>query len=237
MSKPALSASQQRECEGLAQVVAPELAAGPLYVTNLPANYPDVGDTMAFTTRGAFDFALRRHLIDKGRWRGPGTVIAFCQPMSRDEALGLVLHEVSHAVPFVDPPLDFDPSPAIELAQRQLVEGLLVQPVGASPAMPLWYAEHGLQFVRRCLHVHHRAWQAGFEVGLPMIGFAGEGYDLSLAWRYLRAIGDEPERMAATSFRVIDATPAPTEFSDLFQSDIRDWCERTGRELTHVYAA
>lgn len=237
MSQAQLSADLLDECRALALRLAPELAAAPLYVTDLPADYPDAGDTLAFANRNGFDFAIRRHLLDQSRWAGPGTVIAFCQPMTDHEALGLLLHEAAHVVPFQAPPADFEPSEEFQAAQRLLVARKLIEPTGDVPTMPTWYAAHGLKFVRRCLHLHARAWSLGHEIGLPAIHFAGPEYDMAAPWRYRRTLGDEPQRMATATFSEIDSTPMPKAFRDLFHSDFQDWCDRTGKEPSHVHAA
>ena len=237
MSQAQPSADVLAECRNMALTVAPELTAAPLYPTNLPSGYPDCGDTLAFTVTRGIDFAIRRHLIDEGRWQGPGTIIAFCQPMSRDESLGLLLHEVAHAVPYKSPSADVEPTAETQSLQRQFVANRLLHPVGDLPTMPAWYSSHGLAFVRRCLHLHFRAWRSGVEIGLPMISFAGSDYDLSPPWKYRRALGDEPQRMMLASFREIDATPAPAEFRSLFHSDIHDWFKHTEQEEPHVNAA
>jgi hypothetical protein len=156
--------------------------------------------------------------------------------MNRDDALGLLLHEVSHN-PFTTPPADVEPTPGLLAVQRQFIANRLAQPVGDLPTMPAWYKSHGLRFVRRCVHAHARAWRAGYEVGLPAIAFAGPHYDLSPPWRYRRELGDEPQRMANASFTEIDATPMPPAFRALFHSDLQDWCDRTGKEPSHVHAA
>lgn len=179
-------------CEALSVLTAPEMKRGPLYFTGLPADYPSPGPNVsAFTSIGAMDFTIRDMLIAEGRWTGPGSMITFCQPMSLENALGIALHEVAHLLPFkASPVIDFEPTPNIKTKQREMVAASLNGPIGKSPTLPAWYEHHGLAFIRRCVHLHHRAWQHGQEVGLPEIQFAGAHYDLSPAWRYMRALGD-----------------------------------------------
>jgi hypothetical protein len=86
-----------------------------------------------------------------------------------------------------------------------------------------WYELHGWQFIRVCLHLHFRAWQAGFEIGLPEIHVAGHDYDLSPAWDYKHELRDEPRRMYGEMFATICDTTPPAGFHKLFADDFRAW--------------
>jgi hypothetical protein len=227
MSEALLSAALLRECERLALIVAPELAAAPLYAANLPPNFPATGQVAAFITRGAPNFILRDALIAEGRWHGPGTVVTFCAPMARHNALGLMLHEIAHVLPFTEPPADYEPSPMLRKLQRELIELQLNRPANDSPDMPAWYNRHGIKFHRVALHLHARAWQAGYEIGLPEIQIFGEQYDLSAAWKYMHALRDECERMQTPTFAQIAAEQPPAEFLELWRADFREWNKRT----------
>jgi hypothetical protein len=43
--------------------------------------------------------------------------------------------------------------------------------------------------------------------------------------------------MATATFGEIDSMPMPKALRDLFHSDFQDWCDRTGKEPSHVDAA
>jgi hypothetical protein len=221
-----------RECRAKLLIVAPEFGQAPLYVANLPVDHPETGDAQAFTTRGAPNLFVRDQLIAEGLWQGCGTTITFCKPLSHYEALGITLHEAAHNLPLEEPRPDVEPTAADKARQGQLIATLLQRPVGTLATMPAWYEHHGLRFIRRCLHLHRRAWLAGFEIGLPEICFAGHHYDLSPAWKYMHALGDEPRRMRSATFAEIEVEPMSAQFRELFHADYAQWCERPQSEPT-----
>jgi hypothetical protein len=222
MNRAPLTGELLAACEALALRVAPELAQRPLYAINTPIGFPSVGDTVAFTS-GACNFMFRDALIAEGRWRGPGTAVAFCKAMEREVALGMMLHEIAHCLPFVDPPMDCATVPTMRIVQMELAASQLARPLGDSLDKPRWYKGHGFAFIRNCVHLHFRAWQLGFEIALPSLEFADSQYDLSPPWRYMRACGDEPRRMQAATFADIVAQNPPAEFRQLWLADFKAW--------------
>jgi hypothetical protein len=215
-----LTPAQLVDCERIALQLAPELFAAPLYVLNVPDGDPALSTRVKAYAADTGLFALQDSLRDAGRWRGHGPVIAFCD-VEPHEVLPLLIHELAHCVPF-DPVRNIrEPTPELRAFQRATVEVWLA---GAQVFTPPWQrGDHGLQFVRRCIHLHHRAWQLGIEVGAGDVHFAGEQYGLSEHWRYRRALGDEPRRMACESFAGIESAEPPDEFVQLWRDDLADW--------------
>ncbi len=219
------------ECETLALQLAPELGASPLYFVNVPLGHPRQETCAAFTSRGAINFSIRHELIAAGRYRGPGPMIAFCDnTMWRTATLAVALHEVSHNLPYQQPQADFEPSEALRNLQRICIENQIAD--DSKRLIRPWNGDHDLGFIRRCLHLHWRAWQIGYEIGAGDMYFAGNYYGLSPHWMYLHAIGIEPQRMANESFEAIEAEPYPTEFIELWRNDVGRWYRTHPEALT-----
>ena len=85
-------------------------------------------------------------------------------------------------------------------------------------AAPL-HAGHGASFIRIALHLRHRAREHGV-ILLANDLCGGPRYGLSSGTCYRAALGDEPGRMAHLTFREIAAIEPPTEFTNLWASDV-----------------
>lgn len=201
--------------------LAPE--ARDIYVLEHPAEWQLPVDTAAFTIRGRH-IGLRDHLCKVGQWQGWRPAIIFIdQPADPSELLGLALHELAHALPFEELA---DVEPTAEDRQKQEEFLLAWQSIDPTPLLQAtpWLG-HATPFVRRALHLVYRAALLRREVGLPCVMDCGT-YRLSGLWKYRRALGDEPKRMAGCSFREIEETPMPVAFRELFEADCRDWERR-----------
>lgn len=209
--------------------VAPELLSYPLYVMRPPAGFPPL-DNMRGVAVQPIDWTVRRDLIESHVWQGPGPTIIVSNALDIDDAeslKGLALHEAAHLLPAMQPPEDREPSGEEVEAQSQLMTAWAVEPL--SQLLPEPWQSHDAQFIRRCLHLWQRAIQLGHEIALPAIGFAGSQYGLSGAWRYRRALGGEPASMIDATFAEINETQLPTEFAELWASDVAAW--HRGEEL------
>ena len=224
-----------RECEGLGQVIAPELWSAPVYLINRPATFDVSDDTVAFATGGNFD--LRDALIADNRWRGPGAMIVFCHDNPREKLWGTTCHELAHRLPVATFGPDVPPTPLDREREHANAEKFSVEECyNGEQNRPGWWLHHGMAFVRTAIHLHTRAWSAGFEVPLPAVHCAGRGYDLSEAWKYKSALGDEPRRMLTASFSEILSIKAPEDFIELFHDDCRRW-GRQRKETQRVCVA
>jgi len=92
---------------------------------------------------------------------------------------------------------------------------------------------HGAAWIRCTIHANHRAVSLDqftglfLVMGLHFMTLVTEDYDLSPAYKYVNALGDEPERLEGASFPEILATEPPAEFTDLFNAD--DQARRQGK--------
>lgn len=208
----------------LALQVAPELSGSPLYIVEPPNGYSALPQVKAFTLK-AIDYKIRRALIERGGWSGPGAMIVLnTGQLTDDESLtGALLHELGHNVPATAPPADHEPTADEAAKQVELIAFWAALPADTSDGAPPWQPHHGLGFIRNCLHLMHRAALLGIELPFPAVQFAGNCYGLSGAWRYAHALGDEPARMIGATFAAITETQLPTEFAELWAADVAAW--------------
>lgn len=199
----------------LAVLLAPELTHSGLRLMRQPAGWPAHSSTAAYSITGRC-LPMRDELRRRGEWPGfwgCGYIVFVDKP-----TIGLTIHEAAHILPNAVPLEDMEPSAEQALAQVAAADKW----ENRDRSLDLW-SGHEAPFIRRCLHLHARAWQFGVEIGLPEIQFAGDQYCLSPAWRYADALGDEPERFRQLSFCTIESLPAPAEFTALFKSDVEHY--------------
>lgn len=205
------------EFNHLATLIAPEWHG---YTLMQPPELPCPRDTSAYCILGR-NIRMRDYLLARGKWRGwlPSLVVVE-ETDDLETFLGLLLHELAHALPFVELE-DIEPT-AADRAMQDLV-ALCWQTFDPYEAFAIepWLG-HEWQFIRRCLHLIHRAGLVGAEIPLPAVFDAGR-YGLSGLWRYRNALGDEPQRMTEATFAEIEATPSPEEFTQLFAADVAAW--------------
>lgn len=201
----------------LATAIAPEWHG---YVLMQPHELPCPRDTSAYCILGR-NIRLRDYLTARGEWRGWLPCLVVVEETDDLETfLGLLLHELSHALPFFELE-DIEPT-AADRAMQDLVALCWekVDPYEAFAIEP-WLG-HEWQFLRRCLHLIHRAALHGVTVPLPAVFDAGR-YGLSGLWHYRNALGDEPQRLLGADFSTIETAPAPEEFTALWVADVERW--------------
>ena len=215
------------EFTDIAEQLAPELQTVPFYVLAQPAELPTPLETVAYCIRGR-DIALRDFLRQRGEWKGYGAAIVFVDQIDdRLQFLGTLLHELGHALPATT---WSDTEPTAEERERQIaaVRKWADDPAPHKEREP--WTGHGLQFVRRVLHLHYRSLWHGIAVPLAALNAAGSYYGLSPIWRYLSALGAEPFDLSGKSFAEIESIKPPAAFVDLFVSDVGEWTHKLALE-------
>ncbi|MCE9556750.1 MAG: hypothetical protein K8T91_25655 [Planctomycetes bacterium] len=208
--------------------LAPELRQAPLYLITAPPDYPR-GCYGAFHMRRP-DAAIREALILSGQWEGPGNIIVLGRDFQGEELTGILAHEGAHCLPFC--PFDFDDRAPTKAEAEREAEAVAAWASSPPVSGPPWEHSHGLQFVRRVLHLHYRAERSGVSVPLPTLHCAGPHYGLSGLWKYKRALGNEPERFMGATFGEIEATAVPSDFQLLFDSDLAAWNKTEAKRQT-----
>lgn len=220
--------------EAAIRAVAPELEGVPIYVVF------KAGSHVAGASAPWLDLAIRPDL-PAGRWRGRGVgivlnpgAVAMEAGRSRSarrrlfwrEVAAVALHELSHAI--VDGlPGDDDPMPgfdvdAARLAVSQRFAGSTPPTNGPNAVQP--WRHHEADFIRTCIHLAHRCTNVeGCEHITARTIFDAADYGLSSTGAYAEALGDEPERLAHLSIFDIQKTTMPSDFTDLWKSDVRRW--------------
>ena len=205
-----LTESLIAECTQMARLVAPELAARPLYVLNaaeLPWLPPAAGDCLGFAIPDFVDCNVVDALGD--RWQGAGPVIILQPCDFRPKLLQTMLHELGHVLPAKCPAdmrdLVDDPAKFKTWQHQKLAVGL------ALPDLPMGDPDdcHDHRFVRRCLHLFTRATAAGYDV--PLHGL----FQLpTMTWpaHFLPLVLREAQVMRGHRFSEIEQTPAPEDF-------------------------
>jgi hypothetical protein len=222
-------ATSLAEAETLCRAVAGrDLAGVPLYLVPqsiLPAECGSGAECYGYTLP-SLDLYLRDHIPDY-RGRGPCIVIndrTLAQDFDGDalayRTQALVLHELGHVL---DRPAVYEDRTGVDRNKLKF-EALVVAHVTARPPREDIPAYHGHEasFIRVCLHLCHRARQVGFDVR-PGALCAGYTYGLSVAHRYLDALGDEPERCMGMLFHDILATHPRAAFTQLWTDDFFEY--------------
>jgi hypothetical protein len=213
------------EAERLCRAVAPrDLGETPLYVvpqSSLPAECGGGEYCYAYTTP-SLDLYLRDHIPG---YRGRGPCIVVNDLALAEEFAGaslayriktILLHELAHVL---ERPAVYEDRTGVS-PNKIKFEALVVAHVTSAPPREEIPPYHGHEagFIRVCVHLCHRARQIGFDVN-PGAICAGYTYCLSVAQRYQKALGDEPERCMGMPFRDILATRPPAAFTQLWTSD------------------
>ncbi len=204
-----------------------DLDSLPLYIVLQSAIASEFGQAKGCEgyTSPSLDLYLREVLASGWQGRGPCLVVndlllADVPPDDLESAFqAVVLHELTH---ILERPALYRDRPEAD-AGRLKFEALAVAHLTActepEPDLPL-YAGHEASFIRMVLHLRHRAIQHGAYVA-PSRLCAGYRYGLFYAERYVQALGNEPERLARDSLRILRELPPPTEFTQLWDADVR----------------
>lgn len=202
--------------------VCPELHDGPFYLTRLPPGMPKPFNIGAYadTSYSLGAPLVRDSLIASNQWRGPGPTIVYINPPT----LGVTMHELAHMLPLKDEyPEDREPTAGNRRFEAKAAAAWAsgaIEPI--DPRQP-WFG-HEADWIRYTFHVWWRATNLhGFRVHPVKLCVAGKRYGLSHARGYLEALGDEPKRLQASTFKEIQAIEPPAEFSELFEQDVLRW--------------
>jgi hypothetical protein len=127
-------------------------------------------------------------------------------------AASLLCHELAHLLPFV---------PRIPTGTFRVESETtrVAWSTNETIHVPPWLG-HGSDFIRRALHLCHRADRLGLDVDI-FRAFDGPRYGLSDAWQYQFRLGVEPESMIRATFAEIEAVEPPAGFTKLFNDDTR----------------
>ncbi len=204
------------DLESLAVRCAPELGSTPLYLVHAPADHPSTRCASAFALQTDMP-SMREHLIEMGLWCGPGNIVCYCD-LTMPGLEGLTIHELGHLLPARAPREDIPPTAEALAHEKELLAALRDTPAPEVDYLPPWWQHEG-SYIRRTLHLWHRARSHGHDIHAAELCIAGRHYGLSTVAHYIRALGDEPARMAHCSFAEIEATLPPPEFTLLFELD------------------
>lgn len=181
----------------LAVRLAPELA-GRLIVVHRP-DHPAPPGTVAFAN----------HDRD-----GTARITFVAEP-----TVEVLLHEVGHTLPAVEPVVVAEPSARGIAYEAELVRDFAAG-LHLTPERPPW-TRHGADWIRRVCHLWFRAEQLGIPIRQCNIG-ATEDLDHGID-EYRAALGWEPTRCRNWSFSQIEAEPMPKGFIDCFIHDTTAW--------------
>lgn len=214
------------DCRQLAAVVAPELAAAPLYILDAPPGWnPDPSsEACALVVR---DCEVEQHLRDTGAWKGAGRTIIFHPERIATAAeshyvdkqaflLAAAVHELAHAVRL--PALRNKPAPTPREVSEDVAINRRLEALQPEADRPFWFGDHGCAFIRAAIHLARRGWKAGYEFPGAMLA-----HTLTPLFFYDKALGDEPERFATKTFDEIKTILPPVEFTDLYFRDVAAW--------------
>jgi hypothetical protein len=151
---------------------------------------------------------LRQLLERRGEWQGPGfAAVVSIDTICAADLIGVVLHEYSH---FVASTVRVEP--LVHAMGRSQYEAVLSQPGngGGHPTSPDRRQEqhHGPAYIRLAIHAECRARRAGClcRVVDPTC------YDLPPWWQWARALGDEPEQLAAWGLADVAKHESPDSY-------------------------
>ena len=204
------TSSEIERGQRLAAQLAPELVGKIEIIENDPdwPTPPGIGGYAAT--------APVAHLRDEIRRRGWGDRWPQVIVLLPDITPGLIVHELAHCLPAREPFAIKE----VTAGEINLERELLTRWAASTPKPPAPWLNHEAPFIRRVCHLAHRAWQAGIEIPIDDLQFAGPVYGLSDCREYALALGREPIDMLGASFTEIERQPMPPKFSELFARDI-----------------
>ncbi len=193
----------------------PELS-GNLELLRHREEWPLPAGALAYAIRGRH-LGIRDELRRLGRWAGHwvAAIVFVVEP-----TIEMLLHELAHILPVKPPIVDDCDEPTAE--QRGYQNGqLLAWAAHARQGEP--WAGHDLKFIRRALHLAHRAESLGLSIKRQKMLIAGEDYGLSNVSDYADALASEPQRMSNRTFTQIEDEPLLPPFVRLFVKDASRW--------------
>ncbi len=225
------------------QLAGPDIHAHnvPVYVLDHPPNLPRIPRTLGYANRNLY--AARLVLERDNKWQGPGAVAVvdcsvaatisspdpFAWNSLQRTVLAVAIHELAHLLPLRQPENDcarLSKYERVGLAYREaeltIAESAFLDVAKGEARHPCTFG-HGLQFIRTAIHLHERAHRLGYRFAHDDRYFAGPDYGLSPAYCYAQALGTEPVEMVNATFDEILVAPAPREFRQLFQRDVKSW--------------
>jgi hypothetical protein len=216
-----LSESTFHELGMLAVKLAPELLGAPLHLLNHVDGWVKPDGALAYAFVGP-PLGVRDELKRLGKWHGQwGAAIVFAsEPESREELLGLFLHELAHVLPARPAIIDDEVEPTVEQRQYQQVQ-LAAWAARSATADP--WAGHGPDWIRRAIHLRYRAQLLGVDVPLKAMNVAGPAYALSMPSNYEIELNHEPAMSTRKTFAEIDAMLMPPRFAKRFADDVREF--------------
>lgn len=227
------------EMHTMASVIVVELPQ--LYIIRHQDDLPLHDSTRAYALNSRQSVILRERMTARGIWNGcrPSIVFGGIDNFSSDELRGIFIHELAHLTPVLPDVFPFEPSAAVEQFSREMFTECERDTVPRTQEPWLQGGNHGADFVRRALHLHFRAINAGWAMSYRVLNIAGARYGLSDAWRYSVALADEPHRMRGASFDEIESTPPPAAFSQVFESNkqrFAGWLARVNQKDEHDHS-
>ncbi|BBO34732.1 hypothetical protein [Lacipirellula parvula] len=160
---------------------------------------------------------MREYLQSAGAWTEPRPLIVMVDPTDDSAASrGIFIHELAHIPGDLEQPAETPITADRRFRQDAEFAYLALTPIITDE--PPW-AGHDAAFIRRALHLHHRAVGHGWALGVRDLSIAGLRYGLSSAFDYWLAIGDEPLRCESMLLAEIEQLPPPADFASLWERD------------------
>lgn len=202
-------------CLALAHQLAPELR-GKLHVLHDPT-WPSPPGCYAWTSLGRH-LGIRDALLAAGQWTGEFlTAIVFIA----EPTVEILLHELGHCLPVLGPWSYIEPTDTEKAVQARQVSQWAAGAHYLDPSRPPW-ATHEARWIRRVLHLWHRAERLGVDVRPVALRCAGPDYGLLHdVCGYQAALNVEPYQLYGQPFDEIERTPLPELFVRTFADDVR----------------
>jgi hypothetical protein len=196
------------------EALAAELVGRPVYVL-LASDGADFGSESTGGLYGRrLDLLARDHLQAAGRWQGRRPAV-FIDDVRADawQVEAIIVHELAH---FAD--IGFNETPEAEVCDIILnfTRRIHEQSVGAPVERVSHDPQHSARFVRGCIHLWRRYQRTGRWCP-PEWLWQGELYGAPEPIAVIRALGDEPDRLAKLPVSLVVDLPAPPQFDELFK--------------------
>lgn len=197
----------------LAVRLAPELR-DKLAILHEP-DWPAPPGCQAWTSLGR-NLSIRDALVAAGQWTGEflTTVVFVAAP-----TVEILLHELGHCVPVLGPWSYIEPTETERAVQARQVSQWAAGTHYLDPDRLPW-ATHDARWIRRVLHLWHRAERLGVDVAPVGLRCAGPDYGLRHdVIGYRAALNAEPYQFYSAAFEDIERAPLPEMFVRTFAGD------------------